>query len=99
MGAADEILKARGASAVSVKAVVAIDSEIDRELVEALTSDEGVVSVLDYLDFERDPLAKAAGGDVLLVVCSEYTPEAGQFVRAAREDDPMRPVILACPSS
>jgi pilus assembly protein CpaE len=99
MGTADEILRARGRRGGTTKIVVAMDSEIDRELVEALTSDESAISVVDYLDFQRDPSVKAGGGDVLVIACSEYTSETGQFVRTALEDHPMRPVVLVCPSS
>jgi pilus assembly protein CpaE len=98
MRAADEILNARAAATGKVKAVVAMDAEIDRELVEALLTDEVSISVVDYLDFERDPDARAEGGEVLIVACLDYTSTAAQFVRAHHQAMPSQPVVLLSPS-
>ncbi len=99
MTAADEIIKARSAGGGAIKAVVAMDAEIDRELVEALLADETKLSVIDYLDLEKDTQAKSGGGDVLIVAVSDYTSDTGQFVRAAHQRHPGRPVVLLCPST
>lgn len=96
MSTAENILRAR-LDRGAIKALVAIDAEIDRVLIEALMSSRDIgISVLDYLDLERDQ-GKDAGGDVLLIACTEFSVQIGKFVRAARQRHPTRPIVVLSP--
>jgi pilus assembly protein CpaE len=98
MSAADEILGSPITGRSAVRALVAIDAEIDREMIEALmTTRENQISVVDYVDLERDGQGRDGGGDVLLVGCTEFNAGIGQLVRTSRQRHPSRPVLLMCP--
>jgi pilus assembly protein CpaE len=77
-------------------ALVALDSDVDRAVVEAVLSDEPM-RVLDYVDLARLRTDDGGVGDVLIVACVEYTADIGEYLAAAARHHPARPVVLLCP--
>ena len=80
----------------TLKALVAIDGAVDREMVEALVSGGTELSVLDFVDVAGRGPGDDGSGDVLLVACADYTSAVAQYVAAARALRPGRPVLLLC---
>jgi pilus assembly protein CpaE len=78
-------------------ALVALDSQVDRGVVEALLSAEPL-RVLDYVDLDRDN-GDRRRGDVLIVACSHYTTEVGEYLADSVREQPTRPVVLVAPVS
>jgi pilus assembly protein CpaE len=79
-------------------AVVALDAEIDRELVEALLSVEPL-TVLDYVDLESPERNNGGAGDVLIVACAGYTADVDVYLSSASRQHPARPVVLVAPAA
>ncbi len=78
-------------------AVVALDSDVDRDVVEAMLSAEPL-RVLDYVDLGRLAPDDDGAGDVLIVACVDYTADVGESLAAAVRHHPARPVVLLCPA-
>ncbi len=81
--------------ATQVHAVVAIDAEVDRGIVEMLLTGDSM-RVLDYVDLARLEPDDDGMGDVLIVACSDYNGDVGGHVAAAVRHHPARPVVLLC---
>ena len=79
-------------------ALVALDTEVDREVIEAVLSG-GPLSVLDYVDLARLGPDDEGAGDVLIVACVDYTADIGEHLSAASRHHPTRPVVLLCPAA
>jgi pilus assembly protein CpaE len=79
-------------------ALVALDSEIDRDVIEAMLSSEPL-SVLDYVDLARRESDDDGAGDVLIVACGDYDANVGEYLAAASRHHPTRPVVLVCPAA
>jgi pilus assembly protein CpaE len=80
-----------------IQALVALDSEVDRSLIETLVARDPRVRVLDYLEL-GGPVASGLGvGDALIVAVADYTSDVREFVTTAIRQHPSRPVILVCP--
>jgi len=77
-------------------ALVALDTEVDRDLIEAMLS--GGPSVLDYVDLARLGPDDDGAGDVLIVACRDYTGDVGEHLAGASRHHPARPVVLLCPA-
>lgn len=82
---------------VSLQAIVALDDEVDRGLIETLVSSGSNVTVLDYLEIGGPTASGSGAGDVLIVACADYRAEVGEYVAAAARQHPARPVVLLCP--
>jgi pilus assembly protein CpaE len=76
-----------------LRALVALDAEVDREVIEAMVSG-GPLNVLDYVDLARLGTDDVGAGDALIVACVEYTAEIGAHLATASRHHPARPVIL-----
>jgi pilus assembly protein CpaE len=78
-----------------LRALVALDADVDRDVVEALLAAEPL-RVIRYVDLEANQPADAAAaaGDVLVVACSAYTGEIAEYLSAASRQHPLRPVVL-----
>ncbi|MDX6642194.1 MAG: pilus assembly protein CpaE [Solirubrobacteraceae bacterium] len=83
----------------SPQALVALDAQVDREMVEALLSVGRELDVLDYVELEGHEPGRDGAGDVLVVACSDYTAAVGDYVSAASREHPARPVVLLCPGA
>jgi pilus assembly protein CpaE len=79
-----------------VKALVALDGGVDRQLVETLLGSSPRVSVLDYADLDRAEIGHE-GGDVVVVACAEYTTDVAEYITHVSEQQPARPVVLLAP--
>lgn len=80
-----------------IQALVALDSEVDRSLIETLVARDPRVRVIDYLEL-GGPVASGLGvGDALIVAVADYTADVREFVTTAIRQHPTRPVILVCP--
>jgi pilus assembly protein CpaE len=79
-------------------ALVALDAEVDRDVIEAMLSGEPL-SVLDYVDLARLGPDDDGAGDVLIVACVDYTTDIGDYLAAASRHHPARPVVLLCPAA
>jgi pilus assembly protein CpaE len=80
----------------TLKALVALDKDVNRQLVESLVSGGPELSVLDYVDLAAKQPSDDGSGDVLVVACSEYGPMVGEYLVNARQLRPARPVVLLC---
>lgn len=81
-----------------LNALVALDAEVDRELVEAMLSSDPL-RVLDYVDLARVGPDDDGAGEVLIVACMDYTAGVGDYVSSASRHHPARPVVLLCPAA
>jgi pilus assembly protein CpaE len=79
-----------------LNAFVALDAAVDRQVVETLLTSNTRLSVLDYGDLDR-PGVEAERGDVLVVACSQYTPEVADYIAQASGQRSKRPVVLLAP--
>lgn len=80
-----------------IQALVALDSEVDRSLIETLVARDPRVRVLDYLEL-GGPVASGLGvGDALIVAVADYTNDVREFLTTAIRQHPARPVVLLCP--
>jgi pilus assembly protein CpaE len=80
-----------------IQALVALDSEVDRSLIEALVARDPRLRVLDYLEL-GGPVASGLGvGDALIVAVADYNNEVREFLSTAIRQHPARPVVLVCP--
>ncbi|MGP6159878.1 MAG: CpaE family protein, partial [Vulcanimicrobiaceae bacterium] len=79
-------------------ALVALDTQVDRDVIEAMLSDEPL-SVLDYVDLARLGPDDDGAGDVLIVACVDYTADVGEQLAAASRHHPARPVVLIGPAA
>jgi pilus assembly protein CpaE len=80
-----------------IQALVALDSEVDRSLIETLVARDPRVRVLDYLELGGPSASGLGVGDALIVAVADYTAEVREFVTTAIRQHPTRPVILVCP--
>jgi pilus assembly protein CpaE len=83
--------------ATQIHALVALDTEVDRDVIEAMLSSE--LRVLDYVDLGRLGPDDDGAGDVLIVACVDYTADVGECLAAASRHHPARPVVLLCPAA
>jgi pilus assembly protein CpaE len=80
----------------TVSVVVALDSSVDADAVEAALTGGEHVQVLGFvhgLEDEDNPLQDTPS-DVLVVACGEPTEEAVAFIRSACDRRPGRPVVV-----
>jgi pilus assembly protein CpaE len=83
---------------MNLQAVVALDDEVDRGLIETLVSGGAGIEVLDYLEVGGPTSSGLGVGDVLIVACAEYRKEVGEYVVEATRQHPARPAVLLCPA-
>jgi len=81
-----------------LSALVALDGEVDRGLIETLVSRDPTISVLDYLELDGPSSSGLGNGDALVIAVADYTAEARDFVVKAHRQHPQRPIVLLCPS-
>jgi pilus assembly protein CpaE len=83
--------------AVSLQALVALDDEIDRGLVDTLVASEAQVTVLDYVDIGGPTASGLGAGDVLIVASADYSSEVRTYIAEAARQHPSRPIVLLAP--
>jgi pilus assembly protein CpaE len=82
-----------------LQALVALDGEVDRGLIETLVSRDPKVTVLDYLELGGPSASGLGSGDALIVAVADYTTQVRDFIATARRQHPSRPIVLFCPTS
>ncbi|HET9124790.1 MAG TPA: AAA family ATPase, partial [Solirubrobacteraceae bacterium] len=82
---------------IEVQALVALDDEIDRGLVETLVAGAPEITVLDYLELGTSTASPYGAGDVLVVACADLRAEVGGYIAEAARQHPDRAVVLLCP--
>jgi pilus assembly protein CpaE len=82
----------------ALKAMVVLDSNVDRQLVEKLLTSSQRLTVLEYFDLERADW-QTEGGDVVVVACTRFSEEVGSYVEQASRLRPQRPVVLLAHAS
>lgn len=82
-----------------LQALVALDGEVDRGLIEALVARDPRVRVLDYLELGGPSASGLGAGDALIVAVADFTNEVREFVTSASRQHPARPIVLVCPSA
>jgi Flp pilus assembly CpaE family ATPase len=82
-----------------LQALVALDSEVDRGLIEALVARDPRVRVIDYLELGGPSASGLGAGDALVVAVADFTSEVREFVNSASRQHPARPIVLVCPSA
>jgi pilus assembly protein CpaE len=82
----------------SLTALVALDREVDRALIEAIVARDPNITVIDYLELEGPAASGLGTGDALIVAVADYTSDARDFVVKAHRQHPQRPIILLCPT-
>src|SRR5438132_10627289 len=80
-----------------IQALVALDSEVDRSLIETLVARDPRVRVLDYLELGGPSSSGLGAGDALVVAVADYTVQVQDFITAARRQHSSRPIVLVCP--
>jgi pilus assembly protein CpaE len=80
-----------------LQALVALDDEVDRGLVDTLVAGRVGATVLDYLDIGGPTSSGYGSGDVLIVACVDYTGEVRTYIREAARQHPSRPIVLLGP--
>lgn len=81
-----------------VQALVALDDEVDRGLVETLVAAGPHVTVLDYIELGGQTASPYGAGDVLIVACMDFRTEVGDYIAQAARQHPDRAVVLLCPN-
>jgi pilus assembly protein CpaE len=81
-----------------LNALVALDGEVDRGLIETLIARDPNITVLDYLELDGPSSSGLGNGDALVVAVADYTNEARDFVVKAHRQHPSRPIVLLCPA-
>lgn len=84
---------------VSLQALVAIDDEVDRGLIDTVVAADPNVTVLDYIEVGGATASSYGAGDALIVACGDYTAEVRNYITEAVRQHPGRPVVLLCPPS
>jgi pilus assembly protein CpaE len=81
----------------ALQALVALDSDIDRGLIETVVAGGAEVTVLDYVDVGGPTASGFGAGDVLIIACVDYSADVHEYVAAASRQHPGRPVVMLCP--
>jgi len=85
----------------TIRALIALDSGVDRDGVHAALppeSDIHIVGLVEGLEESWSAL-QATSTDILVVVCAGYSDRVLFFVAGAVKDRPERPVVVVCESS
>jgi pilus assembly protein CpaE len=80
-----------------INALVALDGEVDRGLIETVLTRDPSVTVIDYLELGGAPASRLGAGDALIVAVADYTAQVREFVATASRQHPRRPIVLMCP--
>jgi len=78
-----------------LRALVALDSTVDREVIATLLGGEQQVKAV-YVEIGDPSSTQDAGGDVLIVGCGEYDARVGEYIARVSALHPSRPTVLIC---
>jgi pilus assembly protein CpaE len=80
----------------ALTAFVALDTAVDRDVVETLLTSSPRLTVLEYGELDG-PGAGTDHGDVLVVACRHYTPAVAEYLSQASRLRATRPIVLLAP--
>jgi pilus assembly protein CpaE len=75
---------------------VALDSTVDRAVIERLLTSSPQLHVLDYVELGQAEQPSTDAGDALILACADFTPEVRDYVTTARRHHPDRAVVVVC---
>lgn len=78
------------------QALVVMDERVDRAVVETLMTSSAQLDVREFVDLDGHDANQDGHGDVVIVACREFTPQVGEYVKAATRLHPARPLLLLC---
>jgi pilus assembly protein CpaE len=81
-----------------LQALVVLDGEVDRGLVEELVARDPRLGVLDYLELGGPSASHLGAGDVLVVAVADFTNDVQEFITIANRQHPARPIVLVVPA-
>jgi pilus assembly protein CpaE len=77
-----------------IRTLVAVDSSIDPDTVEAILDDPGI-EIVGVIEGSAEALNREGQvADVLLVACEGHSQDSLNFIKAAIDDRPERPVVV-----
>ena len=84
-----------------IRALVALDSGIDRELVQSVLPHDGAIEIAGLVDGLEDAwnTLQATPAELLVVACEGYSDRALFLIDGATRQRPERPVVVLCHGS
>jgi pilus assembly protein CpaE len=76
-------------------ALVVMDDDVDRGLVETLLTSSPHLDVADFVDLSEQR-SERGDGDVLVVACADFDSQVSEYLRVASRTHPSRPIVLIC---
>jgi len=85
----------------TIRALIALDSDVDRDAVHAALPAESAIHIVGLVDGleESWTALQATSTDVVVVACEGYSDRTLFFVEGAVKQRPERPVVVICTSS
>jgi pilus assembly protein CpaE len=85
----------------TIRALIALDSDVDRDLVHAALPSESQIHIVGLVDGleESWTALQATSTDIVVVACEGYSDRTLFFVEGAVKQRPERPVVVVCTSS
>jgi pilus assembly protein CpaE len=85
----------------TIRALIALDSDVDRDVVHAALPAESAIHIVGLVDGleESWTALQATSTDVVVVACEGYSDRTLFFVEGAVKQRPERPVVVICTSS
>jgi pilus assembly protein CpaE len=85
----------------AIRALIALDKDVDREIVHAALPDDSAIHVVGLVEGleESWTALQATSTDLLVVACAGYSDRALFFVEGAVKQKPERPVVVICEGS
>ncbi|MEK6275162.1 MAG: AAA family ATPase [Actinomycetota bacterium] len=85
----------------TIRALIALDSDVDRDIVHAALPPESSIHIVGLVDGleESWTALQATSTDIVVVACEGYSDRTLFFVEGAVKQRPERPVVVICTSS
>ena len=85
----------------TIRALIALDSDVDRDTVHAALPSESQIHIVGLIDGleESWTALQATSTDIVVVACEGYSDRTLFFVEGAVKQRPERPVVVVCTSS
>jgi pilus assembly protein CpaE len=85
----------------TIRALIALDSDVDRDAVHAALPAESAIHIVGLVDGleESWTALQATSTDIVVVACEGYSDRTLFFVEGAVKQRPERPVVVICTSS
>jgi pilus assembly protein CpaE len=85
----------------TIRALIALDSDVDRDIVHAALPPESSIHIVGLVDGleESWTALQATSTDIVVVACEGYSDRTLFFIEGAVKQRPERPVVVICTSS